>query len=73
MWRRWTTALCAVLWLTACDPTMPAGPRFSDVMTPPPLAPATPAWLVRNDRPLAEWLAYVTELCARHGCAGGGK
>lgn len=58
---------CAAF-LTGCVGTT-TEPLFVDVARKPPITnPETPAWLVRNDRPLAEWVEEMAQACDDLGC-----
>jgi hypothetical protein len=45
-------------------------PAFSDVVRELPKAqnPATPEYLVTEERPLAEWIAEIGAACEQYGC-----
>ena len=62
--------LCSMYFLAACNEwPQTQGPLVQDVITEPPLTEQTARYLVRNDRPMAEWVAYIVSLCNEHGCA----
>lgn len=67
----WTMALSSMLLVAACEaPQRDAEPHFTDVVSAPPITnPATPEWLVTNDRPLAVWIEGIAQACDRYGCA----
>ncbi|MEM1079211.1 MAG: hypothetical protein AAGI09_11835 [Pseudomonadota bacterium] len=43
---------------------------FSDIQrAPPPVAPASVDFLIREERPLAAWIAETNKNCETFGCA----
>lgn len=63
--------LCATLSLSACQwrVTEQDGPLFRDVQrAPPPVAPETVDFLVREERGLAVWIAETNKNCSSFGC-----
>lgn len=66
---RWIIASLSVMLLSGCPGSTP-GTLLSDVVRKPPeVKPATVTYLVRNDRPLLEWVLEVARTCDEHGCA----
>tara|TARA_R110002072_G_scaffold26966_23_gene88489 strand:- start:980 stop:1213 length:234 start_codon:yes stop_codon:yes gene_type:complete len=64
-----TMLICATVFLAGCDPTQQSGARFKDVARKPPLTQQkTVDYLVRNDRPMAEWVEEMASACDRYGC-----
>lgn len=58
--------LLTMLWLPACAGQ---GASFADIQRKPPaVSETTASYLVKNARPLAEWIAETTKKCARFGC-----
>lgn len=64
------TTLCATLSLSFCTPLIQTEPLFSDIQRAPPrVAPETVDHLIREERPLAAWIAETNRNCETFGCA----
>lgn len=64
--------ICAIFFATSCGEVRPAdkAPRFEDVQREPPKLQheETVDYLIRHERPLAEWIAETAIACDEYGC-----
>jgi len=62
--------LCLTGLLTGCaEPVPQIEPAFKDVARSPDITnPETPVWIVKNDRPFAEWVEEMAQACDEYGC-----
>jgi hypothetical protein len=70
MFRNLTTTAFLTAFLAGCQGPIPqTEPLFKDVQREPPLMQAeTVEYLVRNDRPMAEWVEETAQACDEYGC-----
>lgn len=67
--KAWMTTPFLISFLAGCPgPTLYQGALVKDVIPEPPVSERTVRYLVRNDRPMAEYVAYMVRICEEHGC-----
>jgi hypothetical protein len=74
MLKTFLTMTCCTALIGACGeqmlPALQTDPLFKDVARKPAITnPETPEWIVRNDRPFAEWVEEMGQACEDHGCS----